>query len=290
MDQTVYLGIFHSVSAFCTSGFSLFSDSFVPYQMNWGITIVVSAVSIAGGLGFIVLTDIQSMIKKRILHVRPRYLSLHTKLTLIITALLISGGISIILVAESGFPVRERIILSVFQSISASTTTGFNSMNIGALGSTSLFFIIILMFIGASPGGSGGGIKVTAFGSMALLVSAIIRRKEDVTIFERRIPSDIVRRSFVIGFMMLVWVIMVTIVLTATEKGEFLDILFEVVSAAGTVGLSTGITGSLTGIGKLLIIVTMLIGRVGPLAAAFSLIGETKPIAVKYAEGQVYIG
>ncbi|MGD2249389.1 MAG: potassium transporter TrkG [Candidatus Methanofastidiosia archaeon] len=290
MDQSVYLSIFHSVSAFCTSGFSLFSDSFVEYQMNWGITMVLSLVSIAGGLGFIVLTDIQNVIIKRIKNVRPRYLSLHTKLTLTMTLILIAGGILIMAAAESGPPVKERIALAVFQSVSASSTTGFNSVDIGGLQSTSLFFIIILMFIGASPGGSGGGIKVTAFGSMALLVASIMRRKEDVTIFKKRIPSEIVRRSFVIGFLMLAWVITVTLVLTATEKGEFLDILFEVVSAAGTVGLSTGITGSLTGIGKFLIIVTMFIGRVGPLAAAFSLIGETKPVAVKYAEGQVYIG
>lgn len=288
--QSAYLGIFHSVSAFCTSGFSIFSDSFIAYRMNWGVTTVVSAVSIAGGLGFIVLADIQNMIRKRMSHIRPRYLSLHTKMTLTITAVLLAGGVGIIFAAESGFPVKERIALSVFQTVSASSTTGFNSIAIESLGNTSIFFIIILMFIGASPGGSGGGIKVTAFGSMTFLALAIIRRKEDVTIFERRVPPDIVRRSFVIGFMMLVWVIIVTMVLTATESGTFLEILFEVVSAAGTVGLSVGLTGSLTGIGKMLIIVTMIIGRVGPLAVAFSLIGETKPIAVKYAEGQVYIG
>lgn len=290
VSRAVYLGVFHSVSAFCTSGFSVFSDSFMSYQSSGFIALIISTLSLAGGIGFIVLYDIRGFISKRISHERPCQLSLHSKLSLLISTMLIVTGIVILFVSENDFSLPQKVLTSVFQSVSASSTTGFNTVDIGALSTTSLFAIIILMFIGTSPGGSGGGIKVTAFGSMVSSIWAILKGREDVNIFSRRIPSETVRRSFVIGLMVLLWVVTVTLILTTTEDTDFLTVLFEVVSAAGTVGLSTGITSGLSLAGKVLIIITMLIGRVGPLAIAFTLMGEPRPLMVKYAEGEVFIG
>jgi trk system potassium uptake protein TrkH len=290
LSKSIYLGVFHSVSAFCTSGFSVFSDSLTAYQTNWVITGVICTLSMAGGVGFIVLTDIRRHITKRIHNVRPYQVLIHTKMALLLSTFFITTGAVVIFLSEKELLLPLRLYASVFQSISASSTTGFNTLDIGGLSQTSLFMIIVLMFVGASPGGSGGGIKVTAFGTMALSVWALLRGRKDVNLFGRRIPSDTVRKSFSVGLIAAVWVIMVTMILTVTENQAFLTILFEVVSAIGTVGLSTGITPVLSSAGKFFIIITMVIGRVGPLAIAFSLIGDTKPVDYRYAEEEVFIG
>jgi trk system potassium uptake protein TrkH len=285
-----YLKAVFLLSAFCTSGFSVFSDSLTAYQTNWVITGVICTLSMAGGVGFIVLTDIRRHITKRIHNVRPYQVLIHTKMALLLSTFFITTGAVVIFLSEKELLLPLRLYASVFQSISASSTTGFNTLDIGGLSQTSLFMIIVLMFVGASPGGSGGGIKVTAFGTMALSVWALLRGRKDVNLFGRRIPSDTVRKSFSVGLIAAVWVIMVTMILTVTENQAFLTILFEVVSAIGTVGLSTGITPVLSSAGKFFIIITMVIGRVGPLAIAFSLIGDTKPVDYRYAEEEVFIG
>ncbi|MGC1119561.1 MAG: potassium transporter TrkG [Candidatus Methanofastidiosia archaeon] len=289
VSESVFLGVFHSVSAFCTSGFSTFSESFSSYQTNIFMNVVLSTLCIGGGIGFIVLSDLQNLVRKRISGVRPSRLSLHSKLSLVISALLMVAGAAVLVSSESHIPLSERVLFSVFQSISASSTTGFSTVDIGKLGASSLFMLVILMFIGASPGGSGGGIKVTAFGSMALSVWALLRGRKEVNAFAWQIPEETVRRSFAVASLVAMWVVLVTMVLSATENGTFLEVLFEVVSAVGTVGLSTGLTPMLTSLGKVLIIATMLIGRVGPLAIAFTVIGEKK-VSFEHAEGDIYIG
>lgn len=290
VSRSVYLGVFHSVSAFCTSGFSLFSDSFSSYQTDGFIQLVLCTLSIAGGVGFIVLTDLTAYIRKKMRKVRPCHVSIHTKLAILVSIMLMGTGAGVIFLSEGNLPLQSRVYMSVFQSISASSTTGFNTTDIGALSITSLFMIIILMFIGASPGGSGGGIKGTAFGLTVLAVWAVLKGTEDVNVFNRRILPDTIWKSFSIALLAALWVAAVTMVLTVTEEQSFLAVLFEVVSAIGTVGLSTGITAGLTSMGKFLIIITMLIGRVGPLAIAFSLMGEPETVSFKYAEEEVFIG
>lgn len=287
--ESVFLGVFHSVSAFCTSGFSTFSGSFSSYQTSIFMNVVLSILCIGGGIGFIVLSDLQNLVRKRISGVRPRRLSLHSRLSLVISALLMVAGAVVLISSEPHTPLPERVLSSAFQSISASSTTGFSTVHIGTLSASTLFMLIILMFIGASPGGSGGGIKVTAFGSMVLSVWALLRGRKEVTAFAWQIPEETVRRSFAVASLVATWVVLVTMVLSATEDGTFLQVLFEVVSAAGTVGLSTGLTPMLTSLGKVLIIATMLIGRVGPLAIAFTVIGEKK-VSFERAEGDIYIG
>lgn len=160
LPQAVYSGIFHSVSAFCTAGFGLFSDSFSSYHGSVVLNLVIIVICIAGGIGFFVLYDLVTLFNKSIRRQNPRRLSVHSKFVLMLSVILMAIGTVVIFVSEKGLHVPflgERLLTSAFQSISASTTTGFNTINIGAMTSTSLFTIIVLMFIGASPGGTGGG-------------------------------------------------------------------------------------------------------------------------------------
>lgn len=292
LPHAIYLGIFHSVSAFCTAGFSLFPD-LVPYQGSVVVNLVIDLLSILGGIGFYVLYDIYALSKKTIKRERPRQLSAHSKLAMLVTIIVLFIGAGVILISEKWPPstiLGHRLLASSFQAISASTTDGFNTIDIGTLGYTSLFILIVLMFIGSSPGGTGGGIKTTTLGIMLLSIWSLYRGKSDVNIFKRRIPDETIHRSFAI---FLSFVLMLTIdmfVLTTTENASFLQILFETTSALGNTGLSMGITPDLGIVGKIFLIITMFIGRIGPLAIGFSLFGAPKTEPFKYTEGEVLVG
>jgi len=284
--------LFHSVSAFCTAGFGLFADSFMSEYNNPGVNIVLAIMSIAGAIGFFVMKDVYSYLRLAIRKDNSRRLTVHSKLALTLSIMLMLFGSILILIfeKESNLPAGDRIMTSIFQSISASTTTGFNTVDIGALASTSLFIMIILMFIGASPGGTGGGIKTTTFGAIILFIYALLRGKEEAHIFGRQISRETIDKALAIGVIAVSLVTLDMAVLISTERATFLNILFEVISAIGTVGLSTGITSSLTTVGKLVIIITMLIGRVGILAVGFSLFGRPEPDHFRWAEEELYIG
>jgi trk system potassium uptake protein TrkH len=154
----------------------------------------------------------------------------------------------------------------------------------------SLLTLIILMFVGTGPGGTGGGIKVTTFGVVVASVLALLRGEQDTVVFRRRMPLDTVYRALSIGMLATVVVVVVVMILSITERASFLQLLFETTSALGTVGLSAGITSSLTPIGKILISLTMLIGRLGPLAVGFALVGRPRRRRFRYIEGEVFIG
>lgn len=288
--KSLYLGVYHSVSGFCTCGFSLLPDNLMSGQDSLIVNFTCPVICIAGGIGFFVLADIRDFVRKKISKMKTCRLSVHTKLALVVSFFLMAGGTAIIFLSEGGFPLKERVLISVFQSTSASTTTGFNTVDIGAMSDTSVFTMALLMFIGAAPGGTGGGIKVTSLGVMLLVAWAVLKGREDVNVFNRRISPDTVRRSFFIGLSMAVWTIAATMILTVTENEEFLKILFEVCSAIGNTGLSTGITFNLSMVGKYVLSLTMFYGRVGPLALALSLVGKPKPETFRYAEGEVFAG
>lgn len=291
--RAIYLGIFHSVSAFCTAGFSLFSNSFISYQKSPVINLFIPIICLAGGIGFFVLYDLYNWFRKTIKREKQRRLSVHSKLVLIVTLIVIPIGIAVVFFSEkwpASMSLVERLIYSTFQCISASTTTGFNTINIGTMNYTCLFMLILLMFIGASPGSTGGGIKTTTFGTIAKFIWAQLRGKKNINLFHRRIPTETINRAFSIFFLFILVVIIDTLILTLTEKTPFLQILFEVGSALGNVGLSTGITPTLSPIGKIVLSITMFIGRVGPLTIGFSLIGKPKPETFKYPEGEVFVG
>lgn len=293
-SHALWLGLFHSVSAFCTAGFSLFADSFVRYRDHVLINVTVAGVTLGGAAGFFALRDLRQYGILLGARRRPRRLSLHTKLAMAVWIPLMVVGTALFLAAEpsstlgAAFP--SRLAAATFQALSACTTTGFNSIDIGAMTPTSLFWLLIVMFVGGSPGGTGGGIKTTTLGTVMVTVRALLGGTEDAVVFGRRLPEDTVRRALTIGLLATVVITLATLVLTATERQPLLSILFEVVSALGTVGLSAGITGSLSATAKIVLCVAMLVGRLGPLAIGYALLAKPKPARFRYAEEKVFIG
>lgn len=293
VGRSIYLGIFYSISGFCTAGFGLLSDNLCSCKRSLVVNSTVSLICIAGGIGFFVLIETYDFLGKVARHRHPRRLSMHTRLAVITSMILMVGGAGAIFFAERG-PARgafgDRLLASVFQSVSASTTTGYNTVDIGAMSSTSLFVMILLMFVGASPGGTGGGIKTTTFAVMLLSLLAQWRGQKEVVTSWRRISDDALRKASAVALSAVLLVVSVTLVLTVSEKASFLQVLFEVVSGFGNVGLSTGITPSLTSVGKVMITLIMLAGRVGPLAIGFALVGRPDSSRVSYPRGEVYVG
>lgn len=291
--RAVYLGVYHSISAFCTAGMSVLPDSLVPWRNSLALNLVIDAVSLAGAIGFLVFYDLCHFLKKFLRREYPRRVSCHSKLSMLVTFIVIAAGAAVILVAERGGPpraLRDRALSASFQSISASTTDGFNTADIGAMSPTSLFMIILLMFVGASPGSTGGGIKTTTLGVIVLYCVAHLRGRKDANVFRKRIPDETINKALVVFMGFLAVAIADVLVLSATEKGTFLQIAFEAVSALGNAGLSAGLTPHLTAVGKVVLTVTMFIGRIGPLSAGLFLVGDPYPLPVRYVEGKIFIG
>ncbi|HHT9152752.1 MAG TPA: TrkH family potassium uptake protein [Candidatus Hypogeohydataceae bacterium YC40] len=292
VPRSIHLGIFHSVSGFCTAGFGLFPDSLESYRGSIIVNVTIFFLTILGGIGFFVLYDLYAKFKKFIKHEYPRELSVHTKLAIIVTAIILSIGFLVIFFSEKWSPeisLKDRILASFFQTINASTTTGFDTIDIAGMGSTALFMLILLMFIGASPGSTGGGIKTTTLGVIFASTLANLK-KTYVNLFRKRIPDDTIHTAFAIFYLFSLVVVIDTLILTFTEDASFLQILFETVSALGNVGLSMGITSHLTVIGKILLTITMFIGRVGPLIVGLFLFGRPKHKGFEYVEAKIFVG
>jgi trk system potassium uptake protein TrkH len=290
-------GLFHSVSAFNNAGFSLFSTNFMGYRGDLLVTLTITALIVTGGIGFIVINELYRLRCRKI-----RQLSVHAKTVLTITGILILAGTIAILLLEWSNPLtlknlswKEKILASYFQAVTP-RTAGFNTLDIGALNPATLLSIIALMLIGASPGGTGGGIKTSTFAAMIKSLATVLRGKGDVVVFRRRLSSDIVLKSFIIGLIALLVLIAMTGILIIIEKKDLLSTTFEVASALGTVGLSTGDGGvrSLAAIfsnsGKIILITTMLIGRAGLLTAGLALMKTPPPAAYRHPEGKIIIG
>lgn len=291
--QRLYISIFHSISAFCNAGFSLFPDSIMQYANDGIINLTIAFLIIFGGLGFIVVKDIWDMY---VLGKRPRSLGLrlHTKLVLSMTVILLIAGTVLIFFAEngvnfSGMLLRDKILISFFQSASA-RTAGFNSVDIGTMTNASIFSIIILMFIGASAGSTGGGIKTTTFWVLLRSFSSNLQNKDDINAFKRKIPDNIVGKAIAIFILSLGFVILFMYLLSIYESLPFRDLIFEVVSAFGTVGLSTGITSQFHVAGKLLMTCLMFLGRLGPLTIVLAFAGYKRKINYTYAQEKIMVG
>lgn len=284
-----YFSVFHAISAFCNAGFDLTGDSIVPFVGDIVINMTISGLIILGGLGFSVYIDISRQKSFKKLH-------LHSKLVLTITGLLLIVGTVVFLLIEYNNPLTlqtlstsEKLIASFFQSV-VPRTAGFNSVSMSGLYDTTVFFMIILMFIGGSPGSTGGGIKTTTFGTLMLTTISVIRGEKDVVAYRKRISDDIINRSLAIATIGIILIIGVSFVLTVTESATFLDVLFETTSAFATVGLTRGITPSLTGLGKIILILTMYAGRVGPLTMAFAFAKQNAHKGFKYSDGNIMVG
>jgi trk system potassium uptake protein TrkH len=292
LPHAVYSGLFHSISAFNTAGFSIYADSFSRYNNSMAVNIILIFVFTAGCLGFWVVFDSLEYFRNILKRKKPNRLSVHSKLVYLITILFFVAGTCIIYFSEpwaNSISIRETLLNSIFQTLTATSTTGFNTIDIGGMTETSLFLIIGFMFIGAGSGSTAGGIKMTTFGVLIASVYSILKNKEDVSVFKHRISVEIVRHSTAIMLLAGLWMFLAILILCVTEKGKFISILFEVVSALGTVGLSTGITADLSHIGKSLIVVTMLIGRIGPLGVGLSVLREHKQLH-QYPQGDIYVG
>lgn len=295
--EAAYFGIFHAVSAFCNAGFALYPDSFISYQGDWLVNVVIMALITLGGLGFIVIFEIQ--------HRRFRNfgsLSLHSRLVLVTSALLVLGGALIIFLLEFGntlhpLPWHTRILSSLFQSVTT-RTAGFNTLDLGSLSNATLFVMIVLMIIGASPGSCGGGIKTSTFAVIVAMITARFRDRESVNIHFRRIPYSTVSKAISITIFSFSLITIFTMLLLITElaeishqasRGQFLELLFEVSSAFGTVGLSMGKTPFLSSAGRVLIVLLMFIGRLGPVTVALA-VGTKEKSYFKQAEENVLVG
>ena len=302
LPQALYLGLFHGVSAFCNAGFSLFPGSFVAYRGDVWVNLILCGLIVAGGLGFVVLLDL----RRRGRPFAPgafSKLSLHTRIVLAVTALLVLGGALLFFGLEytnslEGMSLAEKGLTSLFQSVTT-RTAGFNSVDVSSLTNATLFIFVLLMFVGASPGSCGGGIKTTTAAVLLASIVGRLRLREDVNLLERRIPEATVSRVISILFFSLTIVILFTALLLVTElprvphtetRGLFFAILFEVVSAFGTVGLSTGLTETLSPAGKVLVTLLMFVGRLGPLTVALALRGRESPVRFKYMKENVMIG
>lgn len=273
----IWKGIFHSISAFCTAGFSLFSDGFVGYADNFSLNAVIAVLSVCGALGFIVFTDLfeRAAGRKSRITFTSRIIIRFT-----FTGILIGAGILFLSDANiAAMPPARGLLVSLFQSMSAFTTVGFNTYDIGAIGHAPTFFMLGLMIVGASPSGTGGGMKSTTFTALYAQLKSTFRGDSRAVYLGRIIPEHKVAMATSNFFFYVLTVCAGTYLLLLVEPQPVSQVLFEAISALGTVGLSAGITGDLTVLGKLLVIVLMFLGRVGPLSFGMMVFSpsESKP-------------
>lgn len=287
--KAAWFALFHSVSAFCNAGFDLFGDSLERFVADPLMNIVFMSLIILGGIGFSVIADVYS-------NRGFRKLSTHSRLVLRVTVLLITIPALIIGIMEwngalAPYDTAGKVLGSLFTSVTA-RTAGFNTVPTTDLGLAVLTMVIVLMFIGASPASTGGGIKTSTMAIIVMFVYSVMKGESDITFGDRRIPQRVVNKSIAIAFVAVCVVALSTFFLAALEDQPFSAILFEAVSAFGTVGLSRGITSSLTSLSKIVVIITMFTGRVGVLtfALALSSRGAALPAKVRYAEGQIIVG
>jgi len=304
LKEAITLGVFHSISAFCNAGFDIISKtSFSPYVHDVAVNLTIMVIIILGGLGFTVWIDLIKVTKEKFekkLDFKHWFLrlNLHSKLVLALTASFLLGGLVLFFLFEMNnqrtigdFTFGQKVLASMFQSVTP-RTAGFNTIPLDRMTDGSKFLTIILMFIGGSPAGTAGGVKTVTIGVLIFAVISVVRSKEETEIFDRRIPEDIVKRALAVVMISLSVVVMVTITLTITENFSFMDTLFEAVSAFGTVGLSLGITEELSAIGKLVMCVTMFIGRLGPvtMAVAFAIRSSRRATNIRKPEEKVMVG
>ncbi|BAZ90680.1 TrkH family potassium uptake protein [Raphidiopsis curvata NIES-932] len=294
----MWLAIFHSINSFNNAGFSLFKDNLIGYQTSLLVVFTVTGLIIFGGIGYQVILDMYLWLRDRLKRKTTfMVFSLDFKVAVSTTLiLLVVGTVAFFLIEIRNpetfgkFGFSDQLLLAWFQSVTP-RTAGFNTIDIGKMSDAGLFITIALMFIGASPGGTGGGIKTTTLRVLTSCTKAILQGKEEVWLYERKIAITLILKAIGVVFGSLATVLSATVLISLTDpKLEFIQILFEVVSAFGTVGLSTGITGSISTAAKIIIIVTMYIGRVGVLLSMSAILGDPRPSRVHYPEGNLLVG
>ena len=294
----LYHAVYNAISAFNNCGYSLFSDNLMGYQGDLIVNLTIMGLIVHGGIGFIVQYEVLSWLKGT-----QKKLSVHSKIVLITTTILILSGAFLFYLFERNHvikdvPVMNKILASFFQSVTP-RTAGFNTVDIGLLTNATILLMIVLMFIGASPGSTGGGVKTTSAALLVMLMWNRLKGNLDLNIFNRTVPREIVSRSISIIFASALSIAIITSVLliagggklTPTESRHFfVEYLFDTVSAFGTVGLSMGVTPKLNDLQKYALILMMFAGRVGPLTLAFSLSRSIGGKGFRYAEEGVMVG
>ncbi|MCG8500281.1 MAG: TrkH family potassium uptake protein [Firmicutes bacterium] len=291
----IYKGIFHAVSAFCNAGFDLMGESekftsLTAYVDDPIVNLTIMALVIIGGLGFYVWNNIYKA--KNV-----NDLKLHTKLVLLISAVLLAGGFIFFFLLEFNNPdtlkplsLGDKVLAAMFQSVTT-RTAGFNTLPLSDLTNASKFMTIVLMFIGGSPGSTAGGIKTVTAGVLLFAVISVIRRSDDTELFRRRLHYSVVLRALSVVVISIGIVLGTTVILSIFESASFIEIFFEAVSAFGTVGLSLGMTPSLSTVSKLTLIGTMFLGRVGVFTMALALVAKGKKNRkLRYPEGKIMVG
>ena len=296
--QALYTSVYHAVSAFNNCGYSLFSDSLMGYQGDWIVNLTIMGLLILGGIGFVVLHELMAKWKGS-----QKRLSVHTKIVLITTGFLIVSGALLLYLFEQNEILKDldpatRILVCFFQSVSP-RTCGFNTVDLALLTNGAILLIMILMFIGASPGSTGGGIKTTSAALLFLMIWNRFKGHDEVNVFNRTIPKEILTRTISIIIASVFSVSLITSVLLLAgganlppleSRHFFVEYLFETISAFGTVGLSMNVTPKLNEIQKIAVIIMMFAGRVGPLTLAFSLAAASSKGEITYAEETVMVG
>ena len=298
LGRALWYGLFHAVSAFNNAGFALWSDSLISWRGDVVVNAVVTALIIAGGLGFFVWAELLGGRKHEIKR------SVHTRLVLAATAALLVGGTVAFLALEWFNPatlaplsLKDKLLTAWFQSVTA-RTAGFNTIDIGAMTVPSLFVMMALMFIGASPGSTGGGVKTSTFAITLAALWATVRGQDDTVVFKRRLAPELVAKAFFVSLIAFVAMNGVAWLLLLTEGRDLLKTLFETVSAFGTVGLSMGESGApvslsafFSPIGKVLVMLIMFVGRLGPLTLAIAVARRSAAQAkLRYPEGKILVG
>lgn len=297
-NQGLWLALFHSISAWNNAGFSLFADSLMGYQSSILLIGIISGLIILGGIGQPVIFELYLWLRDRVMNKHEKLtFSLNLKVATSTTLFLLILGTIAFFFVEANNPetleelsLQNQVLNAWFQSVTT-RTAGFNAIDLGKMTAAGLFMTIAFMFIGASPGGTGGGIKTTTFRVLVSCTKAMLQGKEEVYLYERQVPLNLILKAMAVLVGSVGTVILATILIAiADPQVDFIQLLFEVVSAFATVGLSTGITASLSAWGKLILVGTMFIGRVGILVFMGTLLGDPRPSHIRYPEENLLVG
>lgn len=263
VESPLWHAVFHSISSFCTAGFSTFPDSLASFRDDFWVNAIVGVLSVAGAVGFIVVVD-----AARRLTGRTCSMTITSRIIVVGTLISIVGGTALLWLSDPGLrelPPEKALMAAGFQAMTAATTVGFNTVDIGHLSDAAVTVTAILMIVGASPSGTGGGIKTTTVSAMLGQVSAALRSRSIVTFWGRPIPLERVRAASAAATCYIVTLALATLAMQIVDHHAFADVFFEAASALGTVGLSRGITGDLSPLAEVIVIALMFVGRVGPL-------------------------
>ncbi len=297
-DYGLWLSIFHSISAWNNAGFSLFVDNLIGYQSSVPINLVISFLIIFGGIGYQVILEMYLWLRDRLMRkTRRPFFSLNFKVVTSTTIVLLMGGTIAFFFTELSnagtlqpLSFGEKWLVAWFQSV-VTRTAGFNSVDFGQMTTAALFITIALMFVGASPGGTGGGLKTTTLRVLTSCTQTILQGKEEVHLYERQVATHIILKAIGVLVGSVATVILATILISLTEPTlDFIQLLFETVSAFATVGLSTGITAKISWLAKLVLVMTMYVGRVGVFLLITAILGDPRPTRIHYPEENLLVG